>query len=337
MIKSRLETSPIDIVIPWVDDSDPEWLKDHARYTADSNSDNSAARFRDWNVFRYWFRAIEKNAPWVRYIHLVTYGHIPDWLNTENPKLKIVRHEDYIPKEYLPTFSSHVIELNMHRIPGLAEHFIYFNDDVYLMKKSTPDDFFKGGKPRDTAILGIVKNTDTSNFMPYIMLNMLAVINMNFSKRKVMMHNFTKWFHPSYGKYLLNNLYMFPLGSFTGIRNFHTCISYRKDTFKTVWQKFGHMLEQTCVHRFRSREDVNQYIFRYWQLANGTFVPRSVNSTYLTVGVQSSEQIKKTLVSGKYQVVCVNDDPMDFDFETEQRNLKETFESIFPEKSSFEK
>lgn len=331
------ESYPIDIVVPWVDSSDPKWVAEHDRYTADRNSDNSAARFRDWDVFRYWFRAIEKNAPWVRYVHLVTYGHIPEWLNTNHPKLRIVRHEDYIPKEYLPTFSSHVIELNMHRIPELAEHFIYFNDDVYLMKKTTPKDFFKDGKPRDTAVLGIVKNTDTANFMPYIMLNMLAVINTNFTKQNVIKSNFLKWFHPCYGKYILNNLYLLFGGSFTGIRNFHTCVPYCKGTFETVWQNCRQKLQQTCEHKFRSREDMNQYIFRYWQIASGAFVPRSVNSTYLTVGSNSAEQIKKALCSGKYQVICVNDDPMDFDFEKEQRNLQETFKSIFPEKSLFEK
>lgn len=337
MNEKTRESYPIDIVIPWVDGSDPVWIAEHDSYTADSNSDNSTARFRDWNLLNYWFRSIEKNAPWVRYIHFVTYGHLPKWLNTEHPKLRIVRHEDYIPQEYLPTFSSHVIELNMHRIPDLAEHFIYFNDDVYLMKKSTPNDFFKNGKPRDTAVLGIVKNMDIANFMPYIMLNILAVINMNFAKRKVMADNLMGWFHPSYGKYLLNNLYLSPWGCFTGIRNFHSCVSYRKETFETVWKKCGCVLEQTCAHKFRSREDVNQYIFRYWQIASGLFIPRRVNSTYMTVGIQSEEQINKTLACGKYQVVCVNDDPMDFEFEKERDNLHRIFERIFPEKSSFEK
>ncbi len=337
MKKQTQAIKPIDIVIPWVDSSDPKWIADHDRYTADRNSDNSPARYREWDVFRYWFRGIEKNAPWVRYIHLVTYGHLPAWLDTTHPKLRIVRHEDYIPEDFLPTFSSHTIEVNMHRIPDLAEQFIYFNDDVYLMKKTVPEDFFQDGLPRDTAVLGVIKNTDVSNFMPYIMLNMMGIINMNFSKRQVIKENFSKWFYPGYGKQMLNNLYLLPWGYFTGFRNFHTCVAYRKETFETVWGKYGPTLEQTCAHKFRSREDVNQYLFRYWQLASGKFAPRKANSAYLTVGQQSAQQIRRTLCEGKYQVVCVNDDPLEFDFQAEQRNLQEAFEQVFPEKSSFEK
>ena len=123
---------PIDIVVPWVDGSDPEWEAERSQYRPVIKSDTSSSRFREWGLFQYWFRGIEKYAPWVRKVHLITWGHLPEWLNTSHPKLNIVNHKDYIPEEYLPTYSSHVIELNMHRIPDLAEHFIYFNDDVYL-------------------------------------------------------------------------------------------------------------------------------------------------------------------------------------------------------------
>lgn len=336
-MSKHTQPSPIDIVIPWVDSSDPAWVAEHDRYTADHNSDNSAARYRDWEVFRYWFRAIEKNAPWVRYVHLVTYGHLPAWLDTAHPKLRIVRHEDYIPKQYLPTFSSHTIELNLHRIPDLAEQFLYFNDDVYLMRAAKPEDFFVDGLPRDTAVLGVVKNTDIHNFMPYIMLNMMAMLNTDFYKRKVMLRNPSKWFNIRYGMANLNNLYLFPWGSFTGLRNYHTCNPFLKSTFQTVWERWPEQLDRTCSHKFRSREDVNQYLMRYWQLASGRFLPRGVNSIYLTVGQDSGETIRKILTSGKKQVVCVNDDPLDFDFEAEKRNLIDIFEQIFPTPSAFEK
>ena len=100
----------------------------------------------------------------------------------------------------------------MHRIPDLAEHFLYFNDDVYLMKPSRPEDFFRDGLPCDTAVMGVIKNNDTANFMPYIMLNMMALVNMSFDKRSVIRQNFGKWFYPGYGKGLLYNLYLLPWG-----------------------------------------------------------------------------------------------------------------------------
>ena len=91
-------------------------------------------------------------APWVNHIYFVTWGHIPSWLNTDHPKLTVVKHEDYIPKQYLPTFSSHPIELNMHRIRGLSEQFVYFNDDTFIINKMEPEDFFRNGLPRDYCI-----------------------------------------------------------------------------------------------------------------------------------------------------------------------------------------
>ena len=327
---------PIDIVVPWVDGSDPAWQAQRAQYRPVIRSDNSDARFREWGLFQYWFRSIEKYAPWVRTVHLVTWGHLPPWLNTGHPKLHIVNHKDYIPAEYLPTFSSHAIELNMHRIDGLAEHFIYFNDDVYLSNPTRPEDFFVDGLPTDAAIMGQVTNSDTFSFMPYIQLNMLGCINQTFSKRTVIRRDAAKWFHPKYGRFLLNNLYMLPGKNLAGIRNFHTCVPFRKSTLEEVWAAFPQELDHTCRNRFRSREDVCQYLFRYWRLMKGEFVPTRPNSRYLTLGVDSAEAIERALSAADHKVVCVNDDPMDGDPAQEQRRMAEIFRRKFPQRSDFE-
>ena len=107
-------------------------------------------RYREWDTLRYWFRAVEKYAPWVNQVYFVTCGHVPKWLNMDAPKLHFVRHQDYIPEQYLPTFSSHPIELNLHRIEGLSEHFVYFNDDFYLTAPVQETDFFVNGLPCDS-------------------------------------------------------------------------------------------------------------------------------------------------------------------------------------------
>ena len=112
----------IDFVVLWVDGSDPKWLKEKNKYSDSKiDIDDTIARYRDMKTFKYWFRAVEKYTPWVNKIHFITWGHVPDWLDTTNPKLNIVNHKDYIPKEYLPTFNSNVIELNLHRIEDLSE------------------------------------------------------------------------------------------------------------------------------------------------------------------------------------------------------------------------
>ena len=129
----------IDFVIPWVDGSDPAWQKERDAKAAQLGSmercDNRGERYRDWDNLKYWFRGVEKFAPWVHKIYFVTWGHLPEWLDVQHPKLVIVRHEDYIPKEYLPTFNSHTIEWNLHRIHGLSENFVYFNDDIFLLRE----------------------------------------------------------------------------------------------------------------------------------------------------------------------------------------------------------
>ena len=146
----------IDFVILWVDGSDKKWLEEKNKYSKKKiDTTNSAIRYRDWDNLRYWFRGVEKFAPWVNKVHFVTYGHLPKWLNVNNPKLNIVKHKDYIPEEYLPTFSSHTIELNLHRIKDLSENFVYFNDDMFLMQPTQKTDFFKKGLPCDSAIIDI--------------------------------------------------------------------------------------------------------------------------------------------------------------------------------------
>ena len=122
----------IDFVIMWVDGSDPKWLQEKNKYSTNKiDVDDAINRYRDMGTLKYWFRSVEKYTPWVNKIHFITCGHLPDWLNTNNPKLNIVKHEDYIPKEYLPTFSANPIELNLHRINELEEKFVLFNDEIF--------------------------------------------------------------------------------------------------------------------------------------------------------------------------------------------------------------
>lgn len=328
---------PIDIVVPWVDGSDPAWRAERAKFRPDSGSDNSEARYREWGLFQYWFRSIELYAPWVRKVHLVTWGHLPEWLNTDHPKLNIVNHKDYIPAEYLPTFNAIPIENNVHRIPDLAEHFILFNDDVYLSCPTTPEDFFVDGLPVDTAILNNVTISDTVSFMPYLALNCLGMVNENFDKHTVLKRDWKKWFSPKYGKMALRNLYYWPGKNFAGFRSFHTCVPYRKSTLEEVWSKYPEALGKSCCSRFRSREDINHYIFRYWHLVKGEFYPAKPNCAYLTIGEDDAQAVADALVSKKYKVVCVNDDPSGLNFAEEQKRFKEIFEQRFPTPSAYEK
>ena len=136
-------TEKIDFVVLWVDGEDPEWQREKARFEPEyETSASSINRYRDWDLMRYWFRGVEKYAPWVNRIFFVTSGQIPEWLKADHPKLRLVEHREYIPKQYLPTFNSNVIELRLHHIADLSEHFVLFNDDMFLTAPVKPEDFF---------------------------------------------------------------------------------------------------------------------------------------------------------------------------------------------------
>ena len=96
------DNNKIDFVILWVDDRDPKWIQERNIYSPQNTFlvDNSDARYRDWETLKYWFRGVEKFAPWIHKIYFITCGHIPQWLNLDAPKLKHVRHSDYMPKEF---------------------------------------------------------------------------------------------------------------------------------------------------------------------------------------------------------------------------------------------
>ena len=328
---------PIDIVIPWVDGNDPAWLEQKAKYSGEITTSVRRFDYQEWGLLKYWFRGIEECAPWVRNVFFITWGHIPEWLNTNNQKLRIVNHKDYIPGEYLPTFSSHTIELNFHRIEGLAEHFVYFNDDMYLVNKTKPDDFFFNGLPREVAIVNPIAPSQRY-YINNVQLTSIAVINEHYRKHEVIRKNPTKWINLKYGKLLPLNILFAPWGRFPGLLQQHIAASYLKSTFVEVWRQEPELLHDTCAHRFRDFKcDVNQWIMQEWQIANGKFEPRKLNfgKYYQIKDRETAKKAGKAILSGKYKTICLNDH-IESNQEIVVDCLKKAFEERFPVKSSFE-
>lgn len=325
----------IDFVIIWVDGNDPAWQAQKRQYRPDVQVDDRQIRYQDWDNLQYWFRGVERFAPWVGKIHFVTWGHLPPWLNTEHPKLNIVRHEDYIPQEYLPTFSSHPIELNLHRIQDLSEKFVYFNDDMFLTAPVKPEDFFHGDTPCDTYRANVVVPLD-DKFTP-ILFNNVKVINRHFHKRAALKQNFSKWVNFKYGSQNLITLALMPWREFTGFHDEHLPNAFQKSLFETVWKQEGEILDATCRHKFRDEEDVSQYLMRYWRLAQGDFAPRSHKFGKLFVVSNDNQDLFESILKRRYHMVCCNDTGAYEDFELQKRRLQEVFQQAFPEKSSFER
>lgn len=327
-------THPIDLVIPWVDGADPAWRAEKAKYV-NCGGDDREIRYRDWDILKYLFRGVERNLPWIRTVHFVTWGHLPEWMDTDCAKLHIVKHEDYIPDEYRPVFSANPIELNFHRIEGLAEQFIYANDDMFFLQPLQPTDYFRDGLPVDSAVQNVLQFHRWDG-IDHMVANDLICVNRNFRKRISMKENRGKWFYKGYGKGILYNIYLLAFQNFTGFVDYHIPYPYLKSTFEEVWEKEPEILDLTCHNRVRTSQDVNQWLMRYWQFAKGLFIPAAPNKGRLLVIGDDDELIKRTILDCSEATVCLSDDNIEIDFEKEKQFLIQLFEQIYPEKSQFE-
>lgn len=328
----------IDFVITWVDGNDKKWQEEKRQYeTQSTEEDKGEKRYRDWENLRYWFRGVEKFAPWVNRIYFVTYGHLPNWLNCNHPKLKVVNHKEFIPKEYLPTFNSNTIDLNLHRIEGLSEKFVYFNDDTFLIDFVKPKDFFYQGKPCDSCILSPIISIDRDGFAK-VQQNNMMIINTNFDKKQSIKQNRKKWFCLRYQFSLLRTLCLMPWKHFAGFYETHLPHGYCKKTFQEVWEKEYEIINKTCLDKFRNNNtNVNQWLMRYWRMVKGEFYPRNLKFGTMFLYEDNNEKMYQAIKKQKYKVVCLNETDKKYDFEKEKEKTKIAFETILPQKSSFEK
>lgn len=336
MIKKIKEEMPIDFVITWVDGNDPKWRAERKKYSdIDHSGDQREIRYRDWDLLRYWFRGVELYAPWVNKIYFVTWGHVPKWLNVSHPKLKVVRHTDYIPQQYLPTFNSHTIELNLHRIGELSEQFVYFNDDMFVVAPVQEKDFFRNGMPVDTFALNTIF-FDKDSIGP-INGNNVSVINDNFDKFNTLKKYWYKWFSPANGiKNIIKTSLLLPWSWFPGFMYTHTSTNLKKHTFEEVWENAYEILDKTCEDRFRNPTNVNQWLFKYWQLAQGNFIPSSNKRMTCFHIKDSTDKACTSILNGKYKIICINDTGKTQNFEKASKEIREAFEKKFPNKSEFE-
>lgn len=331
----------IDFVILWVDGNDPKWQSEKAKYDSNVNDDsNSASRYRDWGLLPYWFRCVEKFTPWVNKIHFVTWGHVPEFLNLNNPKLNIVKHTDFIPEEYLPTFSSHAIEMNIHRIPGLSEKFVYFNDDTFIVRHMDEKAFFNDGLPCTYGgEVPMVFQGDTGIWQ-HAAINDMGVINNHFNKKEQVKSFRKKYISSNYR--WQDNIRTFVLEKlfpdyFFGFKNLHAPASYLKKTFEAVWEAEKDLLGKTSSHKFRSADDVNQWVMLWWQVASGCFSPYNTDNLVCSVNENTVDFVCSAIRNQSNDMICVNDDADEMTFESLSDKLKSAFQTILPEKSSFEK
>lgn len=329
----------IDFVVPFVDGSDPEWQNRFFKYkkleTCDIATDISISRYRVGVSLRYWFRSVEKYAPWVRKVHLLTDGQLPEWVDLNCKKLNWVKHSDILPSDILPIFNCNPFEVNLHRIPDLAEHFVYFNDDIFLTHTVSPDRFFKDGKPVDMAVLNPVLHQQ--DVMRGIISNNVSLLNDSFSMWKCVFGNPSKWFSPRYKHMVLRTFLSLLNSKIVSFWEHHLSRSYRKSTFEEVWNQHDDRL-QKVTSRFRSASDINQWLFANWQLLKGDFQPMNfLDDSKLFYSIEREcDIIVDAILHHKYNIILLNDSEDIVNYEDTIKQIELAFEKTLPEKSAFE-
>lgn len=340
---------PIDIVLPWVDDTDPHWIAEREQYMQEfhENRNNLSHYFRDWDTLRYVFRGIEKNMSWVRHVHFITCGHLPLWLNLNHPKLKIHYHKNFFSKESaLPVFSSHPIEMNLRNIPGLAEKFIYFNDDTLVMRPVLQNRFFRDNLPVDYLVLDIPRGgwlyekIRIKDSYASICRNSINMLNRLYPLKELRKTNPDLFFHPTYKlTYKLRNFLLSLIGVYSWIKVNHHPQGFLLSNLNKCYDLFSDAIDNTSRNRFRSYDDVNQYLYRNYALMTGQFSPCYYNDAFCIVLASLDRYMKERGAFLSKTFVCVNDSP--FLKESEYTSLKVEVDrdltKAFPVKSTFEK
>lgn len=292
----------MDIVITYVNGLDPVWQQDYERHT---NIPILEKRFRDWGTLRFLFRGIEKNMSFIKNVFLVVSheSQVPEWVNRK--EVRVVLHGDIIPREYLPTFNCNPIEMHLHRISGLGEEFLYFNDDMYPMLPCHETDFFRQGK----GVIGMGYHWIATNMYKHICRNS------NRLARKI------AGLQPS----------------LRFLRPQHICSPMLKSICEEVYCKANNEI-RSSLSRTRTENDFNQYLYLDYMYLNGRIINEKISKKHISVGAASSNSIKKALLHPTKKLICINDVHLS---EKKYTNLRETilntFEQVFPHQSKYEK
>ena len=340
----------IDFLLAWVDGSDPKWIAEKKKYenqiVESSVEANAECRYRaNTEMLRYWFRSVEKFAPWVNRIHFVTCGQKPDWLNIDHPRLNIVNHEDFIPSQYLPTFNADTIEMNFHRIEELSEQYVYFNDDMLLLQPIEDSFFFKNGMPVLSADLRYpwYLGYDYWGYTNWgrKMYNGYCVVNSSFNLSKSIWENRSKWFNikelglrrvrQNFLRYIANRT--LPVRDYEHVANPHL-----KSSLQELWDRCGDIMDNTSKSKFRSDVQVGQWALCAWNQAKGLFAPirDEKRGKLFEISPNNIDSIISAIENQQYPQICLNDTQWNTENDMCIEKMCHAFNKILPDKSEFE-
>ncbi len=281
----------IDVVYTWVNHKDVGWQKLYRQALIDESIPEDAhksiydiARFQNRNELFYSIKSVRKFAPWVRKIFVVSNCKLPEWAEGD-PNIIAVSHDAiFLDSSVLPTFNSRAIEANLHRIPGVAEKFLYFNDDFFLCRPVLEKDFFsEDGK----AYLFPCKHD-----IPYGKKIGLRPID----------HGILNACH-----LLIRDLQFTPQKKLH-----HSPYPLLKSTLMEFENKYGKLLMATSSHKFRDNSDLPlaTTLHAYYSLVNGYGEMKNISSRYIDIGdplfvflIHPFSPLRR----GKYLSLCLNE------------------------------
>lgn len=313
---------PIDLVYLWVDGSDPVWRQKKEYWQKQLGITVpyavSDARFRDREELKHSLRSVEKYLPWVRTVYIVTDNQIPSWLNTRHPKIKVVFHQEIFPPEALPVFNSSAIETRLAYIPGLAEHFIYTNDDVFVNKPLTPDFFFTpDGKPIYYSDERVAKQIRL--WLPLPANKLVKEIS-------------------DFNDEVFEKVYHMKPQELAAYGDTHTMTAYRKSDYLENGKILGDYWKNTTYSKFRTRTDLHRGMMVLPDHAKGkNIIKNALNLTQFHCGVSGYMVVWDVdeLRTENPCLFCLNDAPglSEEDSWAHTQYLRKRF----PKKSKFEK
>ena len=291
----------MDAVITYVDGLDPVW---QAEYAEAVGGRVMAKRYRDWGTLKYLLRGIEKHIPSIENVYLLVSGEsqVPSWI--DRSVVRVLLHRDIIPERFLPTFNSTTIEMFMHRIPGLAEEFLYFNDDMFPVMDCPPEDFFRDGK----AVIGFAHHLFAGG------------------KYKKRVRNSDRQARKALGK----------RPGLLFVRPQHTCSPMLRSESDAVY-RFSEDVIFNVVSRLRTTRNFNQYLFLDYLYYSGKTTGGKISNRHLSPAVHSPATIADNIVNPSAKLLCINDVHLsDEDYEKYRDAVLTAFQTHFPERSRFE-
>lgn len=304
-------TFPVDVVYTWVDGEDPAWNAAREERlaqltgTALTREASGRARFMSRDELRYSMRSLHLFAPWVRHIHLVTAGQVPGWLDTSHPQVTVVDHRDILPADALPTFNSHAIETALHRVPDLAEHFVYFNDDMLLGRPLRPEAFF----------------SSAGLFATFFSDNPIGLDDMPDAPPFVRAaRNNRDLLHEAFGVVTTSNLA-------------HAPYPHRRSVLHEVERRFPEAVARTTRSPFRSDTDVSMLssLGQHYGLVSGTSYIGEAALEFVNLSNSDVNRQLRQLLQRQQDFLCLGDHhDHALSQATLERILADWFEAYFP-------